>query len=187
MAAAGTLGSTSDPFILTLEMDGEAFAALDALRRRYYAQERNQVPAHVTLFYRLPRERSREIKLLLVQMASAQRSIEVPAGEVRATERGVAIFLHSPQLSSLRERLASEMDPWLREEDRARFQPHVTLQTTLNEGEARRTTPGDRRDVPAAADPRHRPASLALPQRTLGERTPLPVQVRSAAVQATSM
>jgi len=139
MAAAGTLGSTSDPFILTLEMDGEAFAALDALRRRYYALERNQVPAHVTLFYRLPRERSREIKLLLVQMASAQRSIEVPAGEVRATERGVAIFLHSPQLSSLRERLASEMDPWLREEDRARFQPHVTLQTTLNEGEARRT------------------------------------------------
>ena len=80
-------------------MDGEAFAALDALRRRYYAPERNLVPAHVTLFYRLPGERSREIKALLAQMASAQRPIEIPAGEVRAMERGVAIFLHSPQLA----------------------------------------------------------------------------------------
>ena len=31
------------------------------------------------------------------------------------------------------------MEPWLGEQDRARFQPHVTIQTTLNEAEARRT------------------------------------------------
>ena len=34
MAAGGDLASRSAPFVLTLEMDGESFAALDALRRR---------------------------------------------------------------------------------------------------------------------------------------------------------
>lgn len=138
MAPAGDLGA-SQPFILTLEMDGEAFAALDALRRRFYAPERNLVPAHVTLFHRLPGERTREIKALLAQVASAQKPIDIPAGEVKAMERGVAIFLHSPQLSALREELAHEWWPWIGEPDKSRLQPHVTIQTTLDEAEARRT------------------------------------------------
>jgi 2'-5' RNA ligase len=130
-------GSAS--FILTLEMDGEAFAAFDALRRRYYAPERNLVPAHVTLFYRLPGERSREIKALLTQVASAQRPIDIPTGEARVMEGGVAIFLHSPQLHSIRDELEREWESWLGEQDRAGFRPHVTIQTTLNEAEAHRT------------------------------------------------
>ena len=54
-------------------------------------------------------------------------------------ERGVAIFLHSPQLGALREELAREWWPWLGEQDKAGFRPHVTIQTTLDEAEARRT------------------------------------------------
>jgi 2'-5' RNA ligase len=120
-------------------MDGEAFAALDALRRRYYAPERNLVPAHITLFHRLPGERAREIKALLAQMAAGQRPIDIGPGEVKSTERGVAIFLRSPQLGALRDELAREWWPWLGEEDRRGFRPHVSIQTTLDEAEAHRT------------------------------------------------
>ena len=67
MATGSGVGGEPASLVLTLEMDGESFAALDALRRRYYAPERNLVPAHVTLFHRLPAERSREIKALLEQ------------------------------------------------------------------------------------------------------------------------
>jgi hypothetical protein len=96
--------------VLTLEMDGEAFAALDALRRRYYAPERNLVPAHVTLFYRLPGERAREIRALLTQVASSQRLIEILPGEVRAIESGVAVFFEF-RLAPLRAALADAWEP----------------------------------------------------------------------------
>ena len=89
MAPGSDLGSPPASFILTLEMDGEAFSALDALRRRHTPPERNRVPAHVTLFYRLPGERARELKAFLAQIAQAQRPIEIAAGEVKALERGV--------------------------------------------------------------------------------------------------
>ncbi len=127
------------PFVLTLEMDGAAFAAFDALRHRHYAPERNFVPAHVTLFHRLPAERAREVKALLRAVAAGEKQIEVEIGEARTLERGVAIFLKSPRLHALREELAAEWWPWLADQDRAGFRPHVTIQTTESEAEARRT------------------------------------------------
>jgi 2'-5' RNA ligase len=139
MATDIGLRGASAPFVLTLEMDGEAFAALDALRHRHYAPERNMVPAHVTLFRRLPGERSREIKAFLAQTVSTQKPIDIPPGEVRASERGVAVFLHSPQLAALREELAREWQPWLAEEDRSGFRPHITIQSNVSDAEAHRT------------------------------------------------
>jgi 2'-5' RNA ligase len=139
MAPRGSLGTGDAPFILTLEMDGEAFAALDGLRRRYYAPERNLVPAHITLFYALSGEHGREIKGVLAQIVSAQKPIEIAPGEVKAMENGVAIFPHSPQLAALRQGLAREWWPWLGEQDKAGFRPHVTIQTTLDEAEVFRT------------------------------------------------
>jgi hypothetical protein len=126
--------------VLTLEMDGESFAALDVLRRRHYAPERNFVPAHVTLFHRLPIERSREIKALLMKMVSGQKPIDIAAGEPKVLESGVAIFLHSPQLNALRDGLAREWSPWLDGQDQAAgYRPHVTVQTTDSEAQARKT------------------------------------------------
>jgi 2'-5' RNA ligase len=138
MATGSGLGECSS-LVLTLEMDGESFAALDDLRRRYYAPERNLVPAHITLFYRLPAERSREIKALLNKVAASQRPIEIAASEPKLLERGVAIFLSSPQLNALRNKLEREWSPWLDEQDRAGFRPHLTIQTTDSEAEARKT------------------------------------------------
>jgi 2'-5' RNA ligase len=158
MATRGGLSSDPASLILTLEMDGESFAALDALRHRYYAPERNLVPAHVTLFYRLPTDRLREIKALLTKIASAQKPIEIPSGEPKVLERGVAIFLHSPQLNALRGELAREWSPWLDEQDQAGFRPHVTIQTTDSEAEARSTM----QEIRAIRRPRIRGVGLHL-------------------------
>ena len=137
MASAAAL--TRAPFVLTLEMDGEAFAAFDALRRKFYAPERNLVAAHVTLFHRLPGERAREIKMLLTDVAARERPMEVEVGEAKPIAHGVAIFLNAPRLHALREKLADEWWPWLEDRDRAGFRPHVTIETTESEAEARRT------------------------------------------------
>jgi 2'-5' RNA ligase len=139
MATRSGLGGEQATLVLTLEMDGESFSELDALRRRHYVPERNLVPAHITLFHRLPAERSREIKALLNKVASTQRPIDVAASEPKLLERGVAIFLSSPQLSALRDELQREWSPWLDEQDQAGFRPHLTIQTTDSEAEARKT------------------------------------------------
>ncbi len=154
MAPGGDLKGESPPFVLTLEMDGEAFAAFDQLRRKHYAPERNMVPAHVTLFHRLPGDRAREIRLLLAEVARGEKPIEVAVGEAQVLERGVAVFLDSPRLHALREKLAGEWWPWLTDQDCAGFRPHVTIMTTESEAEARRTRESVGRTV--------------LPRRVLG-------------------
>jgi 2'-5' RNA ligase len=139
MAAGGDLDAGAAPFVLTLEMDGESFACFDTLRRRYYPPERNLVPAHVTLFYNLPSGHAREIKALLSEVAADTKPMEIAVGEVKALERGVAILLHAPQLHRLRRTLAEEWRPWLTDQDKAGFQPHITVQNNVGAGEAYRT------------------------------------------------
>lgn len=139
MATGSGLSGADASLILTLEMDGESFAHFDALRRRFYPPDRNFVPAHVTLFRRLPAERSRDVKALLGKVAAAQKRLDVAVGPPRPMERGVAFFLQSPQLVALRQALADEWWPWLGDEDGTGFQPHVTIQSTVSAGEARRT------------------------------------------------
>jgi 2'-5' RNA ligase len=138
MAAGDGLGE-EPPLILTLEMDGESFARFDELRRRHFPPGRNLVPAHVTLFNRLPAGRAREIKGLLREVAARQKPIDVVVGEAKALERGVAIALRSPQLHALRETLAAEWRPFLAEPDLAAFRPHVTIQNNVSAAEARTT------------------------------------------------
>lgn len=138
LIGADLIGATA-AFVLTLEMDGESFAALEALRRRYYAPERNLVPAHLTLFGRLPVERGREIKALLGHVAAGERPLELECEGARAIEKGVAIFLQSPRLHALRESLATEWSPWLDPGDGIGFRPHVTIQTTESDREISQT------------------------------------------------
>ena len=97
MAAGNSLSAA--PFVLTLELDGEAFARLNELRRRHYPPDRNLVPAHVTLFHQLPGERAREIKALLRQVATRQKPIAIAPGEAKLMERGVGDF---PPLAATR-------------------------------------------------------------------------------------
>lgn len=139
MAAADDLTPDPAPFAVTLEMDGKSFSHFDQLRRRYYPPERDMAPAHVTLFYRLPGTREREIRALLGRTAAAQKRFEMAVGPARALERGVAFFLHAPQLLALREGLAAEWWPWLTDQDRMGFRPHVTIQNNVTAASAMKT------------------------------------------------
>ncbi len=139
MADWGDLSAAAAPFVLTAELDGESFSRLNELRRRYYAPERNRVPAHITLFHQLPAERGREIKALLRQLSGSQSVLDIAVTEVKFIGTGVAVFLRSPQLSALRDALAAEWWPWLNNQDQAGFRPHVTIQNKVPEAEARQT------------------------------------------------
>ncbi len=139
MALGGGLEGRIAPFVLTLELDGYSFAQLDALRRRYFPPERNLVPAHVTMFHQLPGDRGRDIKAMLKAAADKNTRIDIEVAEVKNMERGVAVFLRSARLNALRDSLAAEWAPWLADQDRSGFRPHVTVQNKVDAAEARRT------------------------------------------------
>jgi 2'-5' RNA ligase len=136
------------PLILTLEMDGEAFARLNEVRRAHLSPG-NTVPAHVSLFRQLPGDRARDLKLLLRCVVEKQKPIEATVSEVKVLEQGVAFFLRSPALHALHDFLQAEWWPWLTDEDRRGFRPHVTVVNNVPLPEAERI----RRDVAAGFRP----------------------------------
>ncbi|WP_375459155.1 2'-5' RNA ligase family protein [uncultured Enterovirga sp.] len=132
------MGGDSRPLILTLTLDGASFGQLDELRRRHFPAERNQVPAHLTLFHALPgAERVRIVRELGV-ICQRQRRFPLQATGPRSLGRGVAISFASPELVALRQSLAREWADLLTPQDSARIAPHVTVQNKVAPDAARR-------------------------------------------------
>ena len=119
------------PFVLTLTLDERAFAYFDDLRRRHFPPGRNIVPAHLTLFQQLPGGRGRDIKALLSSFCAHQKPLTLSVREVKAIGNGVAYFFDAPALMALRDGLADEWEPWLSDQDRAPYWPHVTVQNKV--------------------------------------------------------
>ncbi len=130
------MAQTAFPLVLTLKLDQESFAFFEALRQRHYPPERNQVPAHLTLFHALPGERLAAIRPLLAEAARGQRRIDMQVTGVTSLGGGVAFGLRAPALSALRNRLQRELEPWLGAQDLAGFRPHVTVQNKVSPKQA---------------------------------------------------
>lgn len=108
------------------------------MRRRYFPPERNQIPAHLTLFHALPGAELPLIRRELRAVCDAQRAFGLEATGLRPLGRGFAIAFASPDLVQLRQRLAREWRDWLTPQDGAKIAPHVTLQNKVAPDEARR-------------------------------------------------
>lgn len=121
----------SDPLILTLALDDEAFARFDGLRRRHFPPERNLIPAHATLFHHLPGDEEAAVRAALEAESAARQALLVEVGPPRSLGRGVAFPLVSPGLAALRADLAARFAPWLTPQDRQGWRPHVTVQNKV--------------------------------------------------------
>lgn len=125
------------PFILTLNLDTNTFARLDALRQAHFPPERNFLSAHITLFHALPGEQEAAIRQTLQRICAATPIIPLSFPTVRSLGRGVAVVVESPLLLDLRQRLANTWQAWLGAQDRQRYQPHVTIQNKVTAEAAR--------------------------------------------------
>ena len=128
---------TTAPLILTLGMDEAAFEWFQDLRRRWFPPERNQVPAHLTLFHKLPGEEEDAVRAVVRAACEATAPMKLDVGGPHSLGRGVAFRLHSAELHAFRTLLADAFDPWLTPQDRQGFRPHVTVQNKVEPAEAR--------------------------------------------------
>lgn len=125
------------PLILTAKMEPRAFDRFQALRQRHYPAERNQVPAHVTLFHHLPGGESEAIVGRLKSIARGTPPPRVEVVGLKSLGRGVAYELRSPGLEQLRAELAHAWHTLLTPQDREGFRPHVTVQNKVSAAEAK--------------------------------------------------
>ena len=120
----------SGALIVTAELGGEDFAWLDGLRRRHYPPERNQVPAHLTLFRALAPSAEREVRDRLAEFAAGSAPAAGIAG-VMDLGGGVAFRVVSDGLDGLRAGLADDLHGLLGAQDAGGWRPHVTIQNKV--------------------------------------------------------
>lgn len=107
------------------------FAWADGLRRAHFPPERNQVPAHVTLFHHLPPSLLPELKARLKRLCAGP----APAarlGDVLLLGQGVAYRIDSPGLVAMRSELADAFAGLLTPQDQAGYRPHLTVQNKVD-------------------------------------------------------
>jgi 2'-5' RNA ligase superfamily len=126
------------PVIVAAEFGAADFAWLDRLRRTHFPIERNQLPAHMTLFRHLPPSLLPELDARLKTEIRTMHRPVASIGEPMLLGRGVALRVRCVALEALRERLADAFAGMLTPQDEANWRPHVTIQNKAEPAEARR-------------------------------------------------
>ena len=131
--------SNLEPLIVTARMEATAQACFDAQRSAHFPPDRNFIAAHITLFHALPGSERSTIDADLEQIVCATPEITARVTGLRSLGRGVAYRLEAPQLGTLRGALSAQWETWLTNQDRARFQAHITVQNKVSTATARET------------------------------------------------
>jgi 2'-5' RNA ligase len=129
--------SGGEPLILTLKMDDASQERFDRLREAHFPPERNHLRAHLTLFHKLPAERTPNVVSDLLEVCREREPVRLRATGLRFLGKGVAYDLSSPEVEAVRRELAGRWAPWLGPQDRHRIKPHVTVQNKVSPEVAR--------------------------------------------------
>jgi hypothetical protein len=122
--------------IVTAELGPADFGWLEALRRAHYPADRNQLPAHLTMFHALPPSIESEMRTRLTELARQAPPTASVEG-LMDLGGGVAFRIVSPGLDAIREELAEVFLGSLGAQDSGGWRPHVTIQNKVAPREAR--------------------------------------------------
>jgi hypothetical protein len=119
------------PLIVTLRLDEAAFGYFDGLRRAHFPRDRNWLPAHLSLFQKLPGEKIEAISARLMKAASTTAPLALAVTGLMKLGFGTAFRIESMTLQSVRADLAEDWRAWLGPQDSQKFAPHVTIQNKV--------------------------------------------------------
>ena len=121
--------------ILTLQLDPHSQTHFESMRQQYFPPERNQIPAHLTLFHTLPDTPA--ASATLQQVAAKHKPFPMQVTGLRSLGKGVAYKLASPQALALHAELSAAFADDLSPQDKQRFMPHVVIQNKATPEQAR--------------------------------------------------
>lgn len=117
--------------IVTAELGAADLAWLDGQRRRHFPPERNQLPAHLTMFHALPPSAEGEARRLLATLAAQEPPPRAVIAGLMNLGGGVAYRIVSDDLDRIREELAGAFHGLLGAQDAGGWRPHVTIQNKV--------------------------------------------------------
>jgi hypothetical protein len=126
----------SHPLIVTADFTTDDFAWLQGLRRTHYPADRNQVPAHLTMFHALPPSIEAEARQQLALYCRQGRPKASVVG-LMDLGGGVAFRIVSEELHDIRESIADHFHGMLGAQDAGGWRPHVTIQNKVPPRQAR--------------------------------------------------
>ena len=132
------MSGDSAPLIVSALFAGEEQAWLDKLRRAHFLPERNQLPAHLTLFHHLAPSLEAELKHRLAMATRGEAAPQAEAAGIVNLGGGTAIRIVSPGLEAIRDEIAESFRGMLTPQDAAGWRPHVTIQNKVTADAARR-------------------------------------------------
>lgn len=109
---------------------------LQELRRAHFPPERNQVPAHLTLFHHLPPSVEGEVGRRLAAYAATPAPVASIAG-IMDLGGGTALRVESEGLEDMRYDLALALRGLLTPQDMSLWRPHITVQNKVEPKEAK--------------------------------------------------
>lgn len=131
--------------IVTAEIAPRDLSWLDQLRRAHFPPDRNQLPAHLTMFHALPPSAEREVRSSLARLSSGPRP-RASIGGLMDLGGGVAFRIVSVELDDIREILADQFHGLLSAQDAGGWRPHVTIQNKVAPKQARQLKAALERD-----------------------------------------
>lgn len=133
-----TTPSPLGPLIVTAQMGAADQAWAEGLRCEHFPPERNQVPAHISLFHHLPPSMVDELRGLLAGHAASPKP-SANLIEIFSLGRGVALKLDCPALLAIRAQIAERFEHHLTPQDCAVPRLHITVQNKVDPAQARAT------------------------------------------------
>ena len=116
--------------IVTAEIAQRDFSWIEGLRRAHYPAERNQVPAHLTMFHSVAPSAEGELRSRLARIVRQPVPSATVAG-VMDLGGGVAFRVVSPDLDRIRDELADGLHGLLGAQDSGGWRPHITIQNKV--------------------------------------------------------
>jgi hypothetical protein len=107
------------------------------LRAAHYPPDRNHLPAHITLFHQLPPSCLGELDRLIRRIAADTPPPAASLREIYSLGGGVAFRIDSPELLTIRERIADHFTGMLTAQDQGTPRLHITVQNKVAPVEAR--------------------------------------------------
>ena len=125
------------PIIVTATMGAADQLYFNDLRAAHFPPERNYLAAHITLFHHLPPSCLGELEGLIRRIAADTGPPAAGLREVYSLGGGVAFRIDSPDLLSVRERIADHFTGMLTLQDQGTPRLHITVQNKVTPREAR--------------------------------------------------
>ena len=119
--------TTPVSLLATLLLDADTTAFFQRQRDQHFPPARNLVPAHLTLFHKLPGGDTDRIERL-VSIAQSTAPMNLRVDGLRFLGAGVAFTIASEALSEFHQALQRQWWQDLSPQDRQPYRPHVTIQ-----------------------------------------------------------